>query len=253
MESTYVRRITRQEEALPFVTANTEVLSKCTAVTLPALPRGCRKITMRSRFSARGYIVADLPSLPGQAQRIGYESLLERSFVLLMLARSDVIDLVEQPFTIKYKDDQGRSRRYTLDYLVVLANGSRLAVEVKASRRALEKTVRERLQEVKLHLSAELADDVYLFTDDDFEPWMAVNAGQLLFCRKFADPSSDVLIASLIANLNGETTIRDLVKMSGIGQRGYMAAVRAIYSGQLLTVKKGIFGPRTTVVKEVQK
>jgi hypothetical protein len=219
-------------------------------VVLPAPPRGVRKITTRSRFSARGYLVAHLPARPAQPQRIGYESQLERSFVLLTLAQPDVVDLIEQPFTVVYKDDLGRARRYTIDYVVVMVNGHRAAVEVKTSERARSVRVLEKLAAVASQMPSELANEVRIFTDAEFEPWMVVNAAQLLQCRHKLDPAADAALESVIAGLNGQISISDLVTLAGIGAQGYPAIIRALYSKRLRPVMPGLHGPKTLVVRE---
>lgn len=251
MDTTDIGRDARHDEALPSGTFISSGQSSHPPVVMPAAPRGSRKITTRSRFSARGYVVAHLPARPDQQQRVGYESNLERSFVLLTLSQPDVADLVEQPFTVIYTDGFGRPRRYTFDYLVIRANGRRTAVEVKTAERANTARVRDKLSAVAAQLPSQLADEIRLFTDADFEPWMAVNAAQLLHCRRKPDHAADEVLASTISGLNGQITIADLVDLTGIGARGYRAVIRAIYVNRLNPITPGIHGPKSIVTPGV--
>lgn len=222
-------------------------------VILPNAPRGARKITTRSRFSARGYVVAQLKVDPERAQRIGYESNLERSFVLLTLARQEVVDIVEQPFTLIYKNHQGKKRRYTFDYLVTLVDGQKCAVEVKRAEIVRQKRVIEKLAEAAAHIPNGLVDEVRLFTDEDFEPWAVINASQLHYCKRHHDSQADDTVAGVIADLKGQITIRDLVAQAGLESRGYQATIRALYSGAVHTVTRGLHGPETLVMRGTEQ
>ncbi len=251
MDTTDIGRDARHDEALPTGTFIPSGQSSHPPAVMPASPRGSRKLTTRSRFSARGYVVAHLPARPDQPQRVGYESNLERSFVLLTLSQPDVVDLIEQPFTVIYTDGLGRPRRYTFDYLVIRANDRRTAVEVKTAERASTARVRDKLSAVAAQLPPRLADEVRLFTDADFEPWMAVNAAQLLHCRRKADRAADEALVSAISGLNGHIAIANLVDLTGLGARGYRAIIRAIYANRLRPITPGIHGPITLVTPEV--
>jgi hypothetical protein len=251
MDTTDIGRDARHGETLHAATFIPSGERSHPPVTMPAAPRGSRKITTRSRFSARGYVVAHLPAHPDRQQRVGYESNLERSFVLLTLSQPDVADLVEQPFTVIYTDGFGRPRRYTFDYLVVRANGRRTAVEVKTAERANTARVRDKLSAVAAQLPPKLADEFRLFTNADFEPWMTVNAAQLLHCRRKPDHAADEALASTISGLNGQITIAELVDLTGIGARGFRAIIRAIYANRLRPITPGIHGPKTLVTPEV--
>lgn len=218
------------------------------AIQLPSALRGARKISTKSRFSARGYVVARLPDHPNLA-KIGYESRLEQAFLLLCLARPDVVDIVEQPFTIVYHDRHGRKRRHTFDYLVTLSTGRRLAVQVKRADRAVEKEVARELALVERSMPSSMADEVRLFTEQHFD-WTAVeNASQMVECSKHIDKTADDVLGDVIASLQGCTTIRELSSLAGLGRRSYPAIVRAIFSGGLRQISLGFIGAQTIIEK----
>lgn len=73
-----------------------------------------------SRFSTTGY-VATLKATHSQAT----ESLLEQDFLSLLEFDDAVAGFVTQPFTIKWKDRDGRSRRYTPDVITRPSQRSR--------------------------------------------------------------------------------------------------------------------------------
>lgn len=49
---------------------------------------------------------------------IAFESTLERDFLAQATADPDVVEIISQPFTLRFTDPDGRRRRYTPDYLV---------------------------------------------------------------------------------------------------------------------------------------
>jgi len=70
-----------------------------------------RKIGPNARSYTGRHICAD-------GRTVRFESKLERDFLVLVRSRSDVLEVVEQPFTLEYRDSRGRRRRYTPDFLV---------------------------------------------------------------------------------------------------------------------------------------
>lgn len=65
---------------------------------------------------------------------IGFESSLERDYVTLTLFDPSVISVTEQPVRIQYRDEAGKDRRYTPDYLVHRSDRASALIEVKPSR-----------------------------------------------------------------------------------------------------------------------
>lgn len=49
---------------------------------------------------------------------IAFESTLERDFLVHADADTSVSEVISQPFTLRFKDTEGRQRRYTPDYLI---------------------------------------------------------------------------------------------------------------------------------------
>lgn len=57
-------------------------------------------------------------------KEIQFESSLERDFIYLMEMDFNIINFLEQPFTIKYKDQTNKARRYTPDFIYEQYNTS---------------------------------------------------------------------------------------------------------------------------------
>jgi hypothetical protein len=229
------------------------IFEPCTGsvpIQLPQKLRGSRKIRSRSAISARGILVARIRGAK-RLTRIGYESSLERSFALIALADADTVDIVEQPFTLRYIDADGKTRRYTFDYLVTKLDGCRIAIEVKNSQQAKKPKVIAKIGDAALRLVPEYADEVFLFTERNFTRTQVENAEQFLNCQREIDPDADDQLAEIISALKGKMTVSDLVRVSGLAERGYPAVVRAMYNNLLHWKRKMLIGPKTMVSREV--
>lgn len=218
-------------------------------IQVPEALRGSRKIQLRSRVSARG-ILAPLFRGSNRLSLTGYESSTERAFFLVALTNPNTVDIVEQPFTLRYLDQTGRTRRYTFDYLVIMSDGRRIAVEVKNSAQARRPKVVERIREAALRLVPEYADEVFLFTEKSFSRTQIENAEQFLNCQREVDPEADRQLSAAVSTLCGRTTVSELIKVSGLKARGYPAVIRALYDGTLHWNKKRLIGPKTLVSRE---
>lgn len=62
---------------------------------------------------------------------VEHESDLERRFILVALACPESVDINHQPFTIELNLGDGVISRYTPDFLIKLADGDQVVVEVK--------------------------------------------------------------------------------------------------------------------------
>lgn len=196
----------------------------------PLSGRSTRAIPTRSQASLRGATVAKLP-IDSYPRRIVFESKLEQRVLYLILARSDVHDVWDQPPAIEYRNAKGALKRHTFDYLVTLTCGKRLAVAVKPSARADRTRFREELALIQAAAPAGFADEVVLVTERQFTRGAATNAARLHEFRRIADPDADNIVRQLISDQAADISIADLVLNSGLEGRGYRAAFRAIYDG----------------------
>lgn len=192
--------------------------------------RSTRAIPTRSQASLRGATVAKLP-VDSHPRRIVFESKLEQRVLYLILARSDIHDVWDQPPAIEYRNAKGALKRHTFDYLVTLTCGKKLAVAVKPSARADRMCFRDELALIQAAAPAGFADEVVLVTERQFTRGAATNAARLHEFRRTADPEADNILRQLIAGQTAGISIADLVMSSGLEGRGYRAAFRAIYNG----------------------
>jgi len=128
------------------------------------------------------------------ARSIAFESTLERDFILLMRFDPAVDEIEEQPVRISYRDELGKSRNYTPDFLVTRSNGASQLVEVKPSSRVTP----------DLDMKFQAAREFSLSRGWKFELWTEkeIRIPRLenaVFLKPFNNQSSDEAVAQEIA------------------------------------------------------
>ncbi|MFT3810150.1 MAG: hypothetical protein QM698_09560 [Micropepsaceae bacterium] len=209
------------------------------------MSRAARTIAMRSRYSCRGWTWITRKS-DGRRTRVQFESLLELLVIQMTVTLPNFWDLIEQPFEIAFVNAMGKPGTHHIDLLVMLNDGRKLAISVKPAAEVTQQ-FRETLAAVKRHLPAHLADDLVLVTDEDFTRAQAQNALRYIEFCKHRDPEADDAAACAIRSISGIVKMSDLATLTGLAGRGYRAAFRAAFRGQLQVVTEGVIGPHTLV------
>jgi TnsA endonuclease N terminal len=83
---------------------------------------------------------------------VSFESLIERDAIILFEFSRGVSGFREQPYSVHYTLN-GRTRKYTPDFELILASGAVLLVEVKPEERANEPTEFQRLARIASHFA----------------------------------------------------------------------------------------------------
>jgi hypothetical protein len=218
-------------------------------VTLPLTSRATRKIAMRSRYSCRGWTWITRRTDEHRI-RVQFESLLELLVIQMTATLPNFVDLIEQPFEVTFTDSMGKPGWHHIDLLVVLDDDRKLAVAVKPASKVTAQ-FRETLAAVKRHLPPELADDLILVTDEHFTRAQAQNALRYVEFTKHTDIEADDAVARAIASISGILKMSDLATLTGLAGRGYRAAYRAAFRGQLQVLSAGIIGQNTFVKARV--
>ncbi|WP_119749191.1 hypothetical protein [Paracoccus onubensis] len=218
---------------------------KISGVTLPLMSRATRKVAMRSRFSCRGWTWITRKS-DGRRIRVQFESLLELLTIQMTATLANFVDLIEQPFEVPFVDAMGKSGKHHVDMLAILEDGRKLAIAVKPAERVTAK-FRETLAAVKRHLPDELADDLILITDQDFTRAQAQNALRYVEFSKHLDREADNALERVLGSIHGIIKMNDLARLTGLAGRGYRAAFRAAFHGQLQVISEGIISQNSLV------
>ena len=191
-------------------------------------PRASRLPPARSRGSSRGAVVH-----PKSRTCIVYESSWECKLIYRLLARTDVVDVWDQPPKVTFKDFDGKKRDHTFDFLVTFEDGFRIAVAFKPFARVEKIGFLATLKLIASQLSPSFADAVRLVSESDL-PKVAVANYQLLhLVREDCDPEADKAVADLLDDGEGPWRIADLVERSGREGAGFNAIARLIGKGAL--------------------
>ncbi len=195
--------------------------------TLPTL--ASRLPALRSRGSCRGFAVHENRVLV-------FESHLELMVLFLLAMMQGVVRIVDQPAAVTYVDESGSARRHTFDFLVVMADGTRILVAVKPAEKVASSGIGRTIQSIAGQIEPGIADRIVLITDKDFTRADRFNAQQAFECIRFPIAGHDEAIDRVTAAMLGAVKIADLVEASGLGGMGFRAVVRCIANGLLLPV-----------------
>jgi len=199
----------------------------------PAPSKATRQLSRRSKGSSRAIVVGGKP-----ARAIQCESNLERKCLLMLFARLDVADVVEQPPAVIYYDDDGRMRRHVFDFFVTMTDDTTVAVEVKPLAKAEKYHWRERLRRIADQAEG-FADRYVLITEENLPPEATYNAALIHSVRRDDKPEHDQHIRRIAADLHGQVTIADLVARSGLAGDGFRAIARLVGAGELIAAGRG--------------
>ncbi|WP_294540020.1 hypothetical protein [uncultured Rhodoblastus sp.] len=189
-----------------------------------------RHISLRSRGAGRSIIPA-ITGVPPRVRMIQCESILESKCAVVMLARRDVVNLVEQPPAVAYFDEfEQRWKRHFFDFLADMADGSKMALAVRPKARS------EKVLDILKAIAGQVrgfADAYVLVEDADLPVAIVQNAELILSARRDRDRTADATMRAIVRTLNGETTVATLIKISGLKGAGYRAIARLIDEGDL--------------------
>jgi hypothetical protein len=220
---------------------STEALPRPSAYWRPPGPSVATRIpSPRSRGSSRSSIVGG-----AEPRRIYCESGLEEKAAYSLLADPNVVDLWEQPAAVEYVDEYGKKRRHTFDFVVLLKDGTRIAIQVKPWKRS-EKW-RAILARIAAQMPRRFADFVLLLTERDLPRDLVHNSVLIHAVRRDPPRGYDEQLREIVATLNGSVKVADLVKHSGLEGRGFRAVVRLIANGELIVHGNGRIDYGTSV------
>jgi len=208
--------------------------------TPPRPSRGLRRISLRSKGSARGGFAAN-------GAEIAYEADLELDAALSMLADPDIDDVIDQYPQVSYVDASGVRHRFTFDFMSVHADGTRTAHSVKPEDKVASSRVEEVHRLLQRQMSPDVADFINLVTEEKLTAADRFNARLIFAARRRPDPADDAAVAGLIEDLHGVTTLGALAKASGRKGHGFRAAVRAVADGRLRLVRHSRMLSKTPV------
>lgn len=203
----------------------------------PSIPsRASRRLPKRSSVSAIGRLVD-----PRTGRRIGFESMIEMHTALVLLARHDLVDLVDQPDPIIYRTRDGVEHRHTLDYLATFDSGLRIAFACKAAWRAERDDLEGFYRALAPQIPRSFAQRVRVVTEASFTQAQIYDATLLYDCRRDPQNELDAELRTIGSGLFGSVPVAKMIAGISDGNDGavFRAIVRAVGSGTLAKLSTG--------------
>ncbi|MCJ2030443.1 hypothetical protein MKK50_13685 [Methylobacterium sp. J-043] len=201
---------------------------------------------MPTRFRSKGSTQGILVTTGKDPRQIFWESLGELAFLVIVLARLDIIDVREQQEAL-YRDDAGVLRRHFFDFVVTTRDGTRKAIAYKPSERVRALNFDAFLTDLAGRISPDFADEVVLITERDLPPATVHNAKLMHACRRDPPGDADEAVLAVLATITGRISIADLRAAAGHGGEGFRATVRLIGSGRIVMEGTGRITDHTLV------
>lgn len=200
---------------------------------VPAAPsEASRTITLKSSASNRGFL------LNHTCHRwIGYESALERDFLTVLLARPGVKNLQEQPGPVTYVDADGELRKHTLDVLVELDSGKKIACDVKANSRRESSGIDDVQRQVR-DQNPGYADKFIVRTDREISRVQVRNAELIQRARTLWNEEAIEELRRHLASMHGFFPFASLVALLDDEAVGFNAVVNLIGTQELKPVTR---------------
>ncbi|MCJ2075552.1 hypothetical protein MKK68_07770 [Methylobacterium sp. E-016] len=201
-----------------------------------------RKISLRSKGSMRGSYV-DVRT----GRQITYESRIEKDVALNLMTLPGLIRLEDQPAAIPYIDIEGTTRSHTFDFKVHLADGRRIMVVVKDQKHAEKKNIARFLTHLAPQIPKSIADGVILYTEAMLSPAACHNARLIQTARRIRDAAADATVAEVVAQIQGQIRIGEIVRATRMDGAGFHAVVRLIARRRLTLIADDRIGYGTFV------
>jgi len=192
----------------------------------PARSRARRAISRKADRHSVGQLVFG----PGNGQCLGYGSYLEYKVAICAIYRPDVIDIEEQLEGIRYflpsRPVGKQNPLHYIDFRVTKRGGQRIGLIVKPSTHVTPE-FRAEVRAVASAARGKLVDKTYLVTEDNISRIELANA-EFMHEVRFPDPESDAILARFLLTMMDACRISDIVRQTGLGDRGFGAVVRAL-------------------------
>ncbi len=196
----------------------------------PSPSRASRRQSLRNKVTHRGNLVLNRP---GRQTAAYFESGLEANALLVNGARPDVVDVIEQPSPISYRDRDGRVREWTFDQLVIFEDGTRCLVETKPWKKIVSKGLCETLEHVAAQIPPDVATHVTTMHEHDLPRSCVHDAMLFNAVRRDELNGDDDAILMIARGLAGATSVNTLVAASELGARGFRAIARLVADRRL--------------------
>ena len=176
---------------------------------------------------------------------IDCESGLEGKAAAAFMGRLDVVDVREQPPALRYVDDDGDVQKHTIDLLVTLRDGTRVAVLVKP-RVIADRHRLDRVRDLLANQTPRSFADRYVIVTEDKLPRSVVSNGQLYAdVRRFGPSADHPSVQAVLAVVTQPMSVSAVVVNVGVGT--LRALARCVLDGVLIVEGGGALDHHASV------
>lgn len=150
-----------------------------------------------------------------------------------LAAHPDVVTFAEQLTRIDYVGADNQPHYTKIDAHVLLGNGEEALVSVKYDEKARRPSYLAEVQAIARQTSNAVADRITVLSRFSFHPIYRKCARDIHLARRGWDPAADQIVSDVANKLPETFTLGQLVDQSGVGSRGFRAAIRLLGDGDL--------------------
>jgi hypothetical protein len=150
-----------------------------------------------------------------------------------LAAHSHVLNFKEQLTRVDFITPDGSASHTIVDAHVLLRNGDELLVSVKYDEKARRPSYLAEVADIAVQCSPEIANSFAVMSRYHFHPAWRACARTIHLVRRGWDPEADSSVLSVARGLPVSFTLGELVKATGLENRGWRAAIRLIGDGDI--------------------
>ncbi|TPK96981.1 MULTISPECIES: hypothetical protein [unclassified Mesorhizobium] len=181
---------------------------------------------------------------PFRMRRVWYESGLEESVAYFLLAKPETLELREQQKVQFFQN--GQRRTCWIDF-IQRQSGGRIAYAVK-HKVDVDEDLRETLRLVCEQIGDRIAEEFRIFTEKDLTLTQIENAKDIVAYAADYDFEAQTIVAAALPKLPARISLHAIAQASGLGERGWRAAVTLIQKGLLVVPANVRLGDQAILV-----
>ncbi|PZX12826.1 hypothetical protein LX81_03533 [Palleronia aestuarii] len=157
----------------------------------------------------------------------------ESQVYLNLAAHPDVVNFREQSTRVEFLKADGSASHTVVDAHALLRNGSEVLFSVKYEGKAKRASYLEEVESIARQCSRNIADRFVVVSRYSFHSVFRECALKIHIARRGWDPEADQIVLGAAHDLGASFSLQELLDRSGLGGRGYRAAVRLIGDGDI--------------------
>jgi hypothetical protein len=169
----------------------------------------------------------------------------ESQVYLNIAAHPEVVNFKEQLTRVDFLKADGSATHTKVDAHVLMRNGNEILTSVKYDEKANRPSYLTEVASIAAQCPEEIADRFIVVSRYSFHPIYRECAEKIHMVRRGWDPEADRIVLEAANDFQSTFTLEDLTERTGLGGRGWRAAVRVIGDGDIKKELLDLFLPET--------